>query len=298
MIVVNSYTSFPGGPAELYVWSVSTTYTFTNNGATGANAMTSLPIYGGPFYPAFISMPVNGYQYLTIGGTGNYQITANGCKGLNSANGTGGSGGGVRGTISLSVGDVLILCVGQVGLNGGGISGSGGSGMTAVFLLSGGIGTPIPLLVGAGGGGAAGPGTGSPPTDYTGFGPTSSFDDESTASALQGTDRSAGSAVQFSIATAFSNATFSFGLISSGGSNLTGRGSTNLSGNAGGWPSAGCGGGGAGNGGGGGGWRGSNNTPAKTGGSAGTNFIRSTLTSRSFVGFNTGTGSITITRVS
>lgn len=293
----NSYVYKTGGSAPLYTWTVGTTYTFTNGGTSGANAMTTLPNYTpAPFYPTYITMPQNGYQYLTIGNTGVYEITSFGAQGCNGT-GTGGPGGTMRGSVSLSANDVLILCVGQIGLNTGGINGCGGGGMSAIFLSSGGTGTPTPLLIAAGGGGSAGPGTGSPPVNYNGFGPTNTWDTEATASALQGSDRSAGSATQVSVATAFANALFSYGLIDSSGNSLSGVGSTAFS-PFGGWGGAGCGGGGAGNGGGGGGWRGSLNTPAKEGGRAGTNFARTTLTSVSYVGNNAATGSITINRIS
>ncbi len=294
----NSYVYKTEGGGSLYTWPVGTTYTFTNGGTTGANAMTTLPNYTpAPFYPTYITMPQNGYQYLTIANTGVYELTAFGSTGSTGI-GTGGHGGIMRGRVSLTANDVLILCVGQIGSYPGGINGGGGGGMSAIFLSSGGTGTPTPLLVAAGGGGTAGPGTGSPPINYNGFGPGNTWDTQATASTLQGTDRSAGSATQVSVATTYSNSTFSYGLINSSGTRLSGVGSTNLSASAGGWGGAGCGGGGAGNGGGGGGWRGSVNTPAKEGGRAGTNFAITTLTNVSYVGNNTSTGSITINRIS
>jgi hypothetical protein len=293
----NSYVFKPPPSGDLYTWNVGTTYTFTNGGLSGATAMSTLPVYSAPFYPTYITMPQNGYQYLTIGSNGTYEFTCFGARG-SSGPGTGGNGGTMRGRISLSKNDILIICVGHIGLYPGGINGGGGGGMTSIFLSSGGTGTPSPLLIAGGGGGTAGPGTGSPPVNYNGFGTSSSWDTESTASALLGSDRSAGSATQISVATAFANSTFSYGIIDSSGSRLTGVGSVNLGASAGGWGGAGCGGGGAGNGGGGSGWRGSVNTPSKEGGRAGTNFARTTLSSVSYVGNNTGTASITIQRIS
>jgi hypothetical protein len=301
------------------MWNVGTTYTFTNGGAIGADANSTFPNYApAPFYPDHISMPRRGYQYLTIANAGTYELTCYGSAGGQGGGqfltawtampgpGTPGPGGIMRGSVSLNVSDVLILCVGQIGLWTGFYWGGGGGGMSAIFLSSLGTGTPLPLIVAAGGGGSAGNGSGSsagngsggPPTNYNGFGPSNTWESESILSNLQGTDGSIGSATQVSAATVYSTSTFSYGLIDYSGTRLSGVGSTNIASSAGGWGGGGCGGGGSGVGGGGGGWRGSTTTRARTGGSAGTNFARTTLTAVSYVGDNSVTGSITIQRIS
>lgn len=275
----------------LYTWPVSTAYTFTA-GTYGANASATLPVYTGPFYPTYISMPTAGYQYLTIGNTGTYTIKVAGAGGSPSQPGKGGAGAIVQATGSLSQNDKLIICCGQTGICSAGINGGGGGGMSAVFYSAGGTGTPVPWIVAAGGGGAAGPGTGGAPTVFNANNAPSTYVNESTPSAIGAgaptQDRSTGSGTQVSVSTALTQPTWSKGLISAAGTILTGIGCTALSGATdGGFGGAGCGGGGAGTGGSSGGWVGGTAVPAgKAPGNPGTNMIRSTLTSQSYVGIN------------
>lgn len=298
----------------LYTWPVSTAYTFTATtwgATTGATVPTS---YAGlPFYPTYISMPQAGYQYLTIGNTGTYTIRVAGAAGGSSSPGAGGPAAIVQATGSLTQGDVLIICCGQKGLGNGGINGTGGGGMSAVFYSSAGTGAAVPWIVGAGGGGAAGPGTGTAGAVFNGATAPSAFVTEATASAIGAggptQDRSTGSGTQVSVATSLAQPAWSYGLINAAGTRLGGGGCTALAGATdGGWGGAGCGGGGSGAGGSAGGWVGGTAIPAgKAPGNPGTSMIRSTLASRSYIGANpgsaagslnntTGNGYVTITR--
>lgn len=268
----------------LYTWPIGTGYTFTAStigATTGAGVPTGYT--GMPFYPTYVVMPQAGYQYLTIGNTGNYTIRVAGAAGSPSGPGRGGSGAILQATSSLSQGQVLIICCGQVGRCNLGISGGGGGGMSAVFG-----GATLPWIVAAGGGGAAGPGTGSPPAVFNAPNASTTFFAETTPSA-NGSPlfRSAGSGAQTSVAASAGQPLWSVGLINSSGTRLGGNGSTALAGSTdGGWGGAGNGGGGAGDGGSGGGWIGGDGVPGKTPGKPGLNMIRSTLGTRQYIGQN------------
>ena len=294
----------------LYAWPVSTAYTFTPGSTIGANASATLPVYSGAFYPSYISMPQAGYQYLTIGNTGNYTITCAGAAACPSSPGKAGNGAIIRGSTALLQNDILIICAGQVGICNGGISGGGGGGMTGVFRSR--SGTIIPLVIAAGGGGAAGPGTGAPPVTFPGVSAPSAIQNPPTASA-NGTPlvRGTGSGTQTSVSASAAQPLWSVGLINSAGTRLGGKGSTALAGTTdGGWGGAGNGGGGAGDGGCGGGWVGGNGVGGKTPGNAGTNYVNNAVVSaQTYVGANpsaptgtlnttTGNGYVTLTRTS
>ena len=299
-------TKVSAGP--LYPWTVSTTYTFTAGSTFGANASATLPVYAAPFYPSYIAMPQAGYQYLTIGNTGTYTITCAGAGACPSQPGKGGAGAIIRGSTSLSVNDILIICCGQTGTCNGGISGGGGGGQTAVFRSR--SGTIIPLIVATGGGGAAGPGTGAPPVTFPGVNAPSAIQNPPTASA-NGTPlvRGSGSGTQTSVSASAAQPLWSVGLINSSGTRLGGKGSSALSGTTdGGWGGAGNGGGGAGDGGSAGGWIGGNGVGGKIPGNAGTNYVdNSVVSSQTYVGANpsaainvrnttTGNGYVQVTR--
>jgi hypothetical protein len=123
--------------------SASSTYTFTNAGAIGSVGPTASQITA-----AYLTTNLNGsvtvvagIQQFTIPATGNYSIEARGAQGGGSA---GGKGASIRGTFSLTAGQVLKILVGQQGLTTiPATSGGGGA-----FVV---IGT-TPLIVAGGGG--------------------------------------------------------------------------------------------------------------------------------------------------
>jgi hypothetical protein len=123
--------------------SASVTYTFTNASATGSVGPTAPQITA-----AYLSTNLNGsvtvvggIQQFTIPATGNYSIEARGAQGGGSA---GGKGASIKGTFSLTAGQVLKILVGQQGLTTTPATSGGGGAFVA-------IGT-TPLIVAGGGG--------------------------------------------------------------------------------------------------------------------------------------------------
>ncbi|TNF26377.1 MAG: hypothetical protein EP329_21345, partial [Deltaproteobacteria bacterium] len=155
--------SAPGLPVEAF--------TFTTCGTTGVSGPSQAACdaaYAGDTLAGAVTV-TSGYQRWTVPTTGTYRITARGAQGGDTANETGtGNAGGygaeVIGEVALNAGDVLILVVGQDGVDKTGCSdwGGGGGGGSYVAKIAAGGDTIVPLsvavtpLVIAGGGAGAG----------------------------------------------------------------------------------------------------------------------------------------------
>ena len=157
-----------GAPAPSALYSF-TTFTFTPNGAIGANGPSSLS-YNTTTYP-WVTQNItlsNGIQQWRVPKTGNYNLTAAGAGGGNYGSGgySGASGIIVSNTVSLTKNDTVYILVGQKGVDGGSGGGStsksgGGGGGTFIVKYTGGATTSassyqILLVAGGGGGGGAG----------------------------------------------------------------------------------------------------------------------------------------------
>lgn len=143
-----------------------TSFTFTPGtqlGYTGPSLATLLSSYDTTTYPwlsdtAFFNMTTTGIQEWTVPKTGNYEIDAYGATGGyaylqgTSTIAYGGRGARLKGTFSLTEGDVIKILVGQRGRNNPkNDRGSGGGGGTFVYND-----TTSTLLIAAGGGGGGG----------------------------------------------------------------------------------------------------------------------------------------------
>lgn len=93
---------------------------------------------------------IGGVMYWVVPQTGVYRFDVKGAK---AGTTNGGRGRGVRGSCSLTAGDILRILVGQAGVNGGG-NRAGGAGASAVALLGLG-GVWRPLIVAGGGNGTS-----------------------------------------------------------------------------------------------------------------------------------------------
>lgn len=150
--------NWPGLP--LYALALNTPIQFTPGGTTGvagpslAAARTGLTGTGTGAWKtntAYFNTS-SGIQLWTVPFNGTYRIEAYGAKGGNSTTfGTiGGSGASMIGTFTLTIGAVLKILCGQMGLNGGnGYTGGGGGG---TFVTT---DTNSPLIIAAGGGGGS-----------------------------------------------------------------------------------------------------------------------------------------------
>ena len=147
------------GQQQLYS-IVNNTHTFTTCGQTGRVGPNSAQIQAGyttSWHSSYLSMgSFTGYQNWTVPISGIYEFTVNGASGFNGS-GAGGVGLGatVKGRVSLTKGEIIVIAVGQVGAapDSGGIYGGSGGG-TFVVRQSG----NEPLFV-AGGGSAEANGT-------------------------------------------------------------------------------------------------------------------------------------------
>lgn len=143
-----------------------TSFTFTSGGQlgyTGPSLVTLLSSYDTVTYPwlsdtAFFNMTTTGIQEWTVPATKNYEIDAYGATGgyayllSTSTISYGGRGARLKGTFSLTEGDVIQILVGQRGRNNpNSARGSGGGGGTFVYNS-----TTSTLLIAAGGGGGGG----------------------------------------------------------------------------------------------------------------------------------------------
>ncbi|MBU1508866.1 hypothetical protein KKD52_00790, partial [Myxococcota bacterium] len=130
--------------------------TFTNCAQTGNTGPSQAQCD-----TAYAATPLNslvtvtaGYQYWTVPDTGDYTIEVWGAQGGNHNFGVGGNGARVKGTFSLTAGQVLKVLVGQKGMDGTNYNVGGGGG-TYVALSN-----NSPLIVAGGGGGAGNCGAG------------------------------------------------------------------------------------------------------------------------------------------
>lgn len=143
-----------------------TSFTFTSGGQlgyTGPSLATLLSSYDTSTYSwlndtTFFNMTTTGIQEWTVPATGNYEIDAYGATGgyayLNSSTNIsyGGRGARLKGTFSLTEGDVIKILVGQRGRNNPNATrGGGGGGGTFVYNN-----TTSTLLIAAGAGGGGG----------------------------------------------------------------------------------------------------------------------------------------------
>ncbi len=123
---------------------------------------------GGPnwSYTNYVDVPVQGYQRWTVGQQGVYEITARGAGGGGTDSNPSfhdGRGQIAKGRFSLSVGDVLIIVVGQGAPDfvGDHCNGAGGGSFVA---FGSNYTTAVPLLVGAGSSGDTSDGGGNNPS--------------------------------------------------------------------------------------------------------------------------------------
>ncbi len=127
----------------------SQTYTFTPAGATGRYGPTQTQVntsYTTTNLNGAVTVS-NGIQSWTVPSTGNYKIEAFGAKGGNGQTTTGSSGAKMGGEFSLTLGQVLKICAGQLGGNGYQAGGGGGSFVTD--------NSNTPLIIAGGSGGAS-----------------------------------------------------------------------------------------------------------------------------------------------
>jgi Concanavalin A-like lectin/glucanases superfamily/Chaperone of endosialidase len=156
-----------GQVASLYSFS---SFTFTNNGATGRSGPTALT------YNTSTNPWINGYLTLSSGiqrwkvpSTGTYYLTAAGAAGgMSQNNNIGGSGIIVNNAVSLTMNDTIYILVGQKGTDGSinnGEAGGGGGGTYIVKYLGGPTTAASSyqiLLIAGGGSGGANDGAGQP----------------------------------------------------------------------------------------------------------------------------------------
>ena len=133
-----------------------TVYTFTNCGATGVNGPTQSQVNstyssGNTLYGDVI-INTQGIQEWTVPATGSYTIEAFGAEGGNgySNSSIGGRGARMKGTFSLSQGQVIMIIVGQMGGTAQYVGGGGGG---SFVWISGITSNPIIAAGGGGGGG-------------------------------------------------------------------------------------------------------------------------------------------------
>ena len=161
--ITGGFTLAGGGftlePAPTSLYSF-TTFTFTNASATGATGPTLAncqTAYAGQVWlSSYFTVSPQGFQQWTVPATGNYTVTVAGAAGgggvypSNAA--YSGSGRIISQTLALTKNDVLILVVGQAGVQGT-YTGGGGGGS---FVIRSGT-----VLMAAGGGGGKGNQAGS-----------------------------------------------------------------------------------------------------------------------------------------
>ena len=102
-----------------------TVYNFTNASATGRTGPTQIQVnnaYSGTTLDGLVTINTQGVQEWTVPVTGNYSIEVWGAAGGNSNKGLGAK---IKGTVSLTQGENLLIIVGQQG-GGNGNSSSGG----------------------------------------------------------------------------------------------------------------------------------------------------------------------------
>lgn len=138
---------------------VSTSYYFTNAGATGRTGPTQTQVnsaYSGGALAGLVTINTQGIQEWTVPETGDYQIKVAGGQGGSvtyPSSSPGGRGVIVQGSYSLVKGNVLKIAVGHQGVSASGstYNGAGGGGGSFVVLSDG----NVPLFIAGGGGGDA-----------------------------------------------------------------------------------------------------------------------------------------------
>jgi len=147
LISVND-TSQSSSPPSLYSF---TTFTFTNGGATGRTGPTSFASVSSytsqSWYASYFSV-TSGIQYWTAPQTGNYTIRAAGAAGQGGVFSTFCRGIIIESTISLIAGQQYKILIGQMGVVNGTGSGGGGGGTFMTTTAN------SPIIVAGGGGGA------------------------------------------------------------------------------------------------------------------------------------------------
>jgi hypothetical protein len=281
------------------------TQTFTPCGATGRLGPSQSQCntaYG----PGVVTVN-NGIQTWVVPQTGTYQITAAGARGGPGQYGfTGGNGGVIQGTFTLTQGESIQLLVGQMGLQSTGTStyaGGGGGGGSYVVRNS------SLLIAGGGGGGASGrtsgPNGGAAQSGNSGASAIPHPSEPSVAQAAGGNGGNGGNAgtgnptVDGSGGAGYTGngngSTGGFSYVNGGaGGNGDGKGGFGGGGSSGLTGSGYHGGGGGGYSGGGGGSNSGSATFGQGGGGGGS---FNTGSNTSFSATNTGQGYITITRI-
>ena len=164
--------SFHGVQKAHTATSSSTTFTFTNCGATGRTGPTQSQVNStyssGNSLNGGVTINTQGIQEWTVPVTTSYTIEAYGAQG---GGDYGGKGAKIVGTFSLSSGDVLKILVGQLGTdnssNGSGRSSGGGGGS---YVTKSPYNNTSSILVIAGGGGGEGVSAGCSNDNLTGVG--------------------------------------------------------------------------------------------------------------------------------
>jgi len=157
-LTINS-TFFPAGAQ----------FTFTSAGVSGRNGPSLAQCQSAYSATAWtqntanLNMTTNGVQRWTVPATGVYAFSVAGARGGNDGV-SGGSGRILTGNVSLTLGEVLNIVVGQPGYDsGGGNGGGGGGGGTFVYTGSSTGYADSDLLFAAGGGSGGNNGSGSKP---------------------------------------------------------------------------------------------------------------------------------------
>ena len=322
-IIISQLIPFVEG---LYQFS---TFTFTNGtqtGAIGPSLGGLLAAYDTSTYPWLNDTEyfnVNGgIQEWTVPSNGTYRIEAQGARGGNDPNGSGGAGARIITDIDLSINDKLRILVGQNGGDrsgaGNNLTGAGGGGTFVTRYVA-----PLSstqesdIIVIAGGGGGSGSGIGGGPGQISNSGQDGL---SATVSGFGGINGGGGGAGQSGLSGngttdggvggSCSYGSGGGGFFSNGGRNCNGAspfvaGIAFIAGGAGGPPDTGRSGvpggfgGGAGVGhraSGGGGYSGGGGDGNATGGGGGGSYWSGTLVS-STAGHNSGNGLVTITRL-
>ena len=287
---------FFNSPTGLYVF---TTFTFTPAGATGVNGPTagqfSTAYSGQSFFPTYFTSSA-GIQSWTVPMTGNYQIEARGAQGGNSTstsygNFNGELGAAIKGTVTLTEGQIIKILVGHTGGNTlGDNRGGGGGGASFVTTI-----TNTPLIIAGGGGGAGqyasiGSGVGQVGTSGTaGLIGTFGAGGTSGNGGVNGSYSGGGGGLTGNgISTTYGKGGLSFTNGGTGGLDYGGGGTGGFGGGGGSY--AGAGGAGGYSGGGAGGW-----SYSGTGGGGGSYNAGTNQTNTA--GVNTGNGYVIITKV-
>jgi hypothetical protein len=140
---------------ELYSFSFTV---FAPGGATGPNGPNitqARSVKGGSEWASlYLNMTTNGIQEWTVPQTATYRFLVAGAQGGNGATiSTPGNGAVLQGDVSLTMGQVLNIVVGQLGTSAGSGTSRGGGGGGASFVYSGEIGGNGLMFAAAGGGG-------------------------------------------------------------------------------------------------------------------------------------------------